>query len=451
MHHDVNLGDVRRTGPSAHLPGLGGLLRSIVAGGCLTIIDSGGRQSTFGDAGPGPNVTVRLHEASLPLRIALSPSRAFGEAYMDGSLTIEAVIVRQLLSVVTGVLQAIEALPFHAAGAWVGKRLHRLLRSNGPRRSRRNVAHHYDLSGTLYDLFLDADQQYSCAYFVDEAASLEQAQAAKKRLVAAKLLLAPGQRVLDIGCGWGGLAIELARTYDVDVTGITLSEKQLHSARRRARQAGLTDRVRFELKDYRAVDGCFDRIVSVGMFEHVGVRNYRAFFDKVRESLAPDGVVLLSAIGRMAPPTVPDAWISKYIFPGGYIPSLSETIAAIEPSRLWVTDIEILRVHYAETLRHWFDRFERKRAEIAALYDERFCRMWEFYLAACEMLFRNGPLMVFHMQLARRRDAVPLTRDYITDFNREAGRQGTKSKSRSASPSKSKSPATVDRGEALVS
>lgn len=337
---------------------------------------------------------------------------------MDGTLTIEAGDVRQLLALVTGNFTAFEQRPLHGVGSWLSRRLRTFLRSNGPLRSRRNVAHHYDLSGTLYDLFLDADQQYSCAYFVDEAATLEQAQAAKKRHIAAKLLLAPGQRVLDIGCGWGGLAIELARDYGVDVTGITLSDKQLQSARRRAERAGLGDRVRFELMDYRSIEGCFDRIVSVGMFEHVGARNYGAFFSKVRDSLAPDGIALLSAIGRMAPPTVPDPWISKYIFPGGYIPSLSETLAAIEPSHLWVTDIEILRVHYAETLKRWFDRFERHRAEAAALYDERFCRMWEFYLAACEMLFRNGPLMVFHMQLARRRDAVPLTRDYISVFDR---------------------------------
>ena len=422
MHHDVKLGYVSRTGEPAHLPLLGGLLESLVGGGWLTIIDSVGRSSSFGKAAAGPSVTVRLHDASLPWRIALSPSRAFGEAYMDGTLTIESGDVRQLLALVTGNLQAFDAQPLRTAVAGFWRGVRKLARGNGPRRSRRNVAHHYDLSGTLYDLFLDADQQYSCAYFLDQNASLEQAQAAKKRHIAAKLLLAPGQRVLDIGCGWGGLAIELARDYGVDVTGITLSEKQLRSARSRAQQAGLSDRVHFELKDYRAIEGQFDRIVSVGMFEHVGVQNYGAFFARVREALAPDGVALLSAIGRMAPPTAPDAWISKYIFPGGYIPSLSETLAAIEPNGLWVTDVEILRVHYAETLKHWFDRFEDHRARIEALYDERFCRMWEFYLAACEMLFRNGPLMVFHMQLAQRRDAVPLTRDYISDFEREAGR-----------------------------
>jgi cyclopropane-fatty-acyl-phospholipid synthase len=423
MHHDVKLGDGARAGQSARLPLLGSFLSSLVAGGCLVVFDSAGRRSVFGDARSGPTVTVRLHEASLPLRIALSPSRAFGEAYMDGTLTIESGDLRRLLSLVTGNFPAFEGRPFHQIVSWLSMHVRSLSRSNGPRRSRRNVAHHYDLSGTLYDLFLDGDHQYSCAYFVDEAATLEQAQAAKKRHIAAKLLLSPGQRVLDIGCGWGGLAIDLARDYGVDVIGITLSEKQLHSARLRAEQAGLGGRVRFELKDYRSVASSFDRVVSVGMFEHVGVQNYGEFFDKVRDVLAPDGVALLSAIGRMAPPTVPDAWISRYIFPGGYIPSLSETLAAIEPSHLWVTDIEILRVHYAETLKQWFDRFEDHRIEAAALYDERFCRMWEFYLAACEMLFRNGPLMVFHMQLAHRRDAVPLTRDYITDFDH--GNRGT--------------------------
>ena len=348
MHHDVKLGP--RSDQAARLPLLGPLLSSLVTSGRLIIIDSAGRQSAFGKARSGPVVTVRLHEASLPVRIALSPSRAFGEAYMDGTLTIKSGDLRQLLSLVTGNLPAFESQPWRATASWLSTRLRRFVRGNGPWRSRRNVAHHYDLSGTLYDFFLDADHQYSCAYFTDGMATLEQAQTAKKRHIAAKLLLAPGQRVLDIGCGWGGLAIELARDYGVDVTGITLSEKKLHAARRRAGQAGLAGRVRFELKDYRSVDTRFDRIVSVGMFEHVGAQHYGAYFSKVRESLTPDGIALLSAIGRMAPPTVPDAWISKYIFPGGYVPSLSETLAAIEPSRLWVTDIEILRVHYAETL-----------------------------------------------------------------------------------------------------
>jgi cyclopropane-fatty-acyl-phospholipid synthase len=438
MHHDVNLAAGRRGDEAAHLPLLGKMLGALICSGRLTVIDSHGRRSTFGEAG-GPSVTVRLHHVSLPLRIALNPSVALGEAYMDGSLTIESGDLRALLRLVTSNMAALDQRPLQAARHWFGKHLRRLVRRNDPQRSRANAARHYDLPPTLYDFFLDADHQYSCAYFADEQTSLEEAQAAKKRHIAAKLLLSPGQHVLDIGCGWGGLAIDLARDYGVQVTGITLSEEQLRVARRRAEQAGLADQVQFNLMDYRAVEGSFDRIVSVGMFEHVGARNFEDFFATLKSSLAPDGVALLSAIGRMAPPAMPDAWIDKYIFPGGYIPSLSETLAAIESRNLWLTDLEILRIHYAETLKHWFDRFEARRAEAAPLYGERFCRMWEFYLAACEMLFRNGPLMVFHLQLAQRRDAVPLTRDYVTAFEHSVAherprRQETEVARREAEP-----------------
>jgi cyclopropane-fatty-acyl-phospholipid synthase len=405
-------------GRPARLPLLGKVLPSLVRGGSLTVIDSKGRSTTFGDQGIGPHVTVRLHDGSLPVRIALNPSLAFGEAYMDGTLTIESGGLRELLFLVTGNLDTLDRQPWRAIHAWFAAKLGRLRKANGPARSRANVVYHYDLSGRLYDLFLDADHQYSSAYFTGRNMSLEEAQAAKKRHIAAKLMLSPGQRVLEIGSGWGGLAIELARDYGAIVHGITLSDEQLNYARARAREAGLSDRARFTLQDYRSVDGSFDRIVSVGMFEHVGARNFGDFFITLKRLLKPDGLALLSAIGRMAPPTTPDSWIDKYIFPGGYIPSLSETVAALEPTGLWLTDIEILRLHYAETLKGWFERFEAHRAKAAALYSERFCRMWEFYLAACEMLFRNGPLMVFHMQLARERDAAPLTRDYITDFDR---------------------------------
>lgn len=403
----------------AHLPALATMLQSLVRNGAITVIDSAGRNSTFGDPGSGPSVTVRLRQASLPLRIAISPSLAFGEAYMDGTLTIErGGGLRELLSLLTANLASLEEQPLQAARAWLGSRLRRWIKSNDPERSRANVSHHYDLSAMLYDLFLDPDHQYSCAYFADQNATLEEAQACKKRHIAAKLLLLPGQKVLEIGSGWGGLAIELARDHGVLVAGVTLSEKQLRYARAKAEKAGVSNRVHFKLKDYRSVEGTFDRIVSVGMFEHVGARNFGDFFAKLHALLSRRGIALLSAIGRMAPPTTPDPWIDKYIFPGGDIPSLSEILVSVEPTGLWVTDVEILRVHYAETLKDWFDRFEARRNEAAALYGERFCRMWEFYLAACEMLFRNGPLMVFQMQLARERDAAPLTRDYITDFDR---------------------------------
>lgn len=414
-----NLVDWQTAERSAHLPVLGKLLKSLVRNGSLTVIDSVGRRSTFGDRRSGTSMTVRLHHSSLPLRIAIKPSLAFGEAYMNGSLTIEGGGgLRELLSLLTANMGILKDRPLLGARAWLGSKLRSWLRSNDPERSRANVTHHYDLSAMLYDLFLDKDHQYSCAYFVGDNTDLEKAQAAKKRHIAAKLLLSRGQHVLEIGSGWGGLAVELARDYGVEVTGITLSDKQLEYARATADGAGLKDRVRFELKDYRSIEGRFDRIVSVGMFEHVGAKYFGDFFATLKAALEPNGVALVSAIGRMAPPTTPDGWVDKYIFPGGYIPSLSEAIAALEPTGLWLTDIEILRIHYAETLQAWFDRFTANRVQAAALYGERFCRMWEFYLAACEMLFRNGPLMVFHMQLARKRDAAPLTRDYITDFDR---------------------------------
>jgi cyclopropane-fatty-acyl-phospholipid synthase len=280
------------------------------------------------------------------------------------------------------------------------------------------VAHHYDLSGTLYDLFLDADRQYSCAYFTAPDQSIEQAQANKKRHIAAKLLLREGQKVLDIGSGCGGLALYLAKECGVSVTGLTLSTEQLKVARNRAEEAGLADRVHFELLDYREARGSYDRIVSVGMFEHVGVYHYPAFFQKVKELLSEDGVALLHSIGRQDGPGSTNPWIRKYIFPGGYSPAMSEVIPAIERTGLWITDIEILRLHYAETLRAWRTRFNANRERIRALYDERFCRMWEFYLAGSEIAFRHQGHLVFQMQMAKNIDTVPLTRDYITDWER---------------------------------
>ena len=404
-----------KTGGS--LPLLSSLLRSMIRKGLLVVIDARGGRHEFGGHRTGPSVTVRLHDGNLPLRMALNPSLALGEAYMDGKLTLEQGSLQELFHLVTEGLDALDAHPAQRLRTRFART--RSLR-NHHRRARANVAHHYDLSGALYDLFLDADRQYSCAYFATGTETLEEAQAAKKQHLAAKLLLEPGCEVLDIGSGWGGLALELAQTANANVTGITLSTEQLTAARARAEAAGLSRQVRFELTDYREAGGLYDRIVSVGMFEHVGPRDYSTFFNAVARMLKPDGVALIHSIGRMEPPGGPDPWISKYIFPGGYIPALSEVIAAVEKTGLWITDIEILRVHYAETLRHWHERFQERRAEAAQIYDERFCRMWEFYLAACEMLFRNGPLMVFQIQLAHRRDAVPLTRDYITDYEREA-------------------------------
>ncbi len=398
------------------LPLLSTLLRSMIRSGRLVVIDARGGRHVFGGHPAGPSVTVRFHDKNLPLRMVLNPSLALGEAYMDGRLTLEQGSLQELFHLVTQGLHVLDGHPVQRLRTRLGcgdnQRNHR-------RRARTNVAHHYDLSGALYDLFLDADRQYSCAYFPNGEETLEAAQAAKKRHIAAKLLLEPGCEVLDIGSGWGGLALDLAQSANADVTGITLSTEQLTAARARAEAAGLSRKIRFELRDYRDEKRLYDRIVSVGMFEHVGAQDYSTFFDTVARTLRPDGVALIHSIGRMEPPGSADPWISKYIFPGGYIPALSEVIAAVERTGLWVTDIEILRVHYAETLRHWHERFQARRAEAAEIYDERFCRMWEFYLAVCEMLFRNGPLMVFQIQLAHRRDAVPLTRDYITDYERE--------------------------------
>ena len=335
---------------------------------------------------------------------------------MDGTLTIEEGTLRDFLHLGTQNFDALDRQPFRVACRRLARPFRVLPQYNPIRRARTNVAHHYDLSGSLYELFLDGDRQYSCAYFADGTESLDEAQEKKRRHIVAKLMPEAGMRVLDIGSGWGGLAFELARTARVEVIGITLSEEQLAAARKRAAALGLSGRVHFFLRDYREERGVYDRIVSVGMFEHVGVAHYQAYFESLRRSLKPDGIALVHAIGRMEPPGDTDRWLRKYIFPGGYCPALSEVLAAIEKTGLWVTDIEILRLHYAETLRHWFERFQTRRELVRELYDERFCRMWEFYLACCEMAFRNGPMMVFQVQLARHRDAVPLTRDYITEI-----------------------------------
>jgi len=299
--------------------------------------------------------------------------------------------------------------PLHAA-RYLKRRFQQF---NPPRRARRNVAHHYDLDGRLYSLFLDADRQYSCGYFDSPDQSLDDAQLAKKRHLCAKLLLKPGQRVLDIGCGWGGLALYLAEIASADIVGVTLSQEQLGIARARAAEKNLTGAVEFRLQDYRDVERGFDRIVSVGMFEHVGVVHYDTFFRKCTEVLDDDGVIVLHSIGRSEGPGTTNPWIAKYIFPGGYIPALSEVLPSIERAGLLVDDIEILRLHYAETLKAWRDRFMAHRDEVQRIYDPRFVRMWEFYLASSEMAFREQAMMVFQLQLSKRQGIVPITRDYI--------------------------------------
>lgn len=388
------------------------LLKRFVKTGTLIVIDADGKRHTFAGE-EGPRVTFRITDKKLYRRMFFNPDLSLGEGYMDGTLQFVDCTIYDFLYLFNLNRRSLGTHPLQSVMRKISKTFRALQQHNPIGKARENVAHHYDLSRELYALFLDVDQQYSCAYFEDKSDTLEQAQLNKKRHIAAKLLLEPGQRILDIGCGWGGMALELAQMEDVEVVGVTLSTEQHQVATQRARELGLSDRVRFELRDYRDLTERFDRIVSVGMFEHVGVKHYDEFFNKIGRLLADDGVMLLHSIGRMSPPGTTGPWIRKYIFPGGYTPSMSEVFAATERQHLWVTDVEILRLHYAETLRHWAERFQANRDEVAKLYDERFCRMWEFYLACAEMVFRYGSGMVFQMQLARDRHAVPQTRDYM--------------------------------------
>lgn len=394
-------------------PLLTGLMRRMIREGHLKVVSAGGRVADIGDAGVPP-VTIRLHDRRVAWDLVRNPQLKLGEAYMDGRLTVEQGDIADLLDLLT------RNLGTGFGGGYLGWLararfvIRRLMQFNGRHRSRRNVAHHYDLSGDLYRLFLDADRQYSCAFFERPDDTLETAQQNKKRRIAAKLALKPGMRVLDIGSGWGGLGLYLAGAHGAQVQGITLSREQLEVARARAAGAGLASRVHFSLEDYRETRGRFDRIVSVGMFEHVGVGNYDAYFRKIAALLADDGVALVHSIGRSDGPGVTNPWIARYIFPGGYSPALSEVLPSVERAGLIVTDIEILRQHYAQTLKEWRRRFLEKRDAARALYDERFCRMWEFYLAGAEMAFRWQGHVVFQLQVARRVDALPLTRDYMT-------------------------------------
>ncbi|MGV8985205.1 MAG: class I SAM-dependent methyltransferase [Cypionkella sp.] len=387
-------------------------LRDLVLVGSLAVTLPDGKTLHFGP-GKEPAVEVTLHDPTLVRRLLHAPDLALGEAYMDGTLTIAGDNLPGLMAL----------LQQNAANGRADRWRYRMSRArrlkgwfdqlNSERRARQNVAHHYDLSGALYDLFLDADRQYSCAYFKHPDDTLEQAQAQKKTHIAAKLLIEPGMRVLDIGCGWGGMALTLAKDYGAKVLGVTLSEEQHRVATERAAQAGLSDRVTFALMDYRAVAGQFDRIVSVGMFEHVGQPQYDTYFRQIRERLTPDGIALVHTICQASPPRVTSPWIAKYIFPGGYAPSLSEVMPAIQDNGLWTCDIEVWRLHYAYTLRHWRQRFEANIDAARDLFDERFCRMWRYYLTASEMSFRHDDQCVMQIQLARRRDAVPVTRDYL--------------------------------------
>jgi cyclopropane-fatty-acyl-phospholipid synthase len=385
-------------------------LQRFVSRGSLAVTRANGARFTCGD-GTGTPAAIRFVTAEAERRLLLDPELAFGEIYMDGLLVVEQGSIADVLAIA---LDQPDMLPRWGKVRWTLRYLVRHWQQFNPRgRSKRNVASHYDLDGRLYSLFLDSDKQYSCAYFETPESSLDDAQLAKKRHLAAKLLVDHGQRVLDIGSGWGGLGLYLAEMTGADVTGVTLSEEQHSVSNARAGERRLSQSARFLLQDYRDIPGPYDRIVSVGMFEHVGVTHYDQFFKRCAELLKDDGVILLHAIGRSEGPGITNPWIAKYIFPGGYIPALSEVLPSIEKAGLLLTDIEILRLHYAETLKAWRDRFLARREEAEQLYDARFVRMWEFYLACSEMAFRKQNMMVFQIQITKRQDVVPLTRDYI--------------------------------------
>jgi cyclopropane-fatty-acyl-phospholipid synthase len=398
---------------------LGRMIGHMFREGRIEVTMPSGQVSVAGDPA-APPIRVALHDPARIRAILTSPDLGVAEAYMDGDLTIENDDLRGFIELAS--LNREAGSPFWAAKPLLASQtlLRRVRQFNPAPRARKNVAHHYDLSGQLYRLFLDRDMQYSCAYFRHPDDSLELAQAQKKAHIAAKLLLRPGMRVLDIGCGWGGMALTLARDYGARVVGVTLSTEQHAVATQRAKDAGLSDQVEFRLQDYRAVSETFDRIVSVGMFEHVGVPHYRTYFNHVHRLLVPDGVALIHTIGRSGPPAATGAFIDRHIFPGGYVPAMSEATAAIEREHLWTCDVEVWRLHYAETLRHWHERFMANIDKVREIYDERFCRMWRFYLLASEMSFRSGAQGVFQFQLARDQQAVPLTRDYLY---RDEGRE----------------------------
>src|SRR5436305_5032224 len=383
--------------------------------GSITLITPSSRE-TLGPGG-GKHLTVRFTDNKVGFDIVKNPRLGLGEAYMDGRVIVEDGTILDLMELITGQNRWEDsAVTRNLFGKGKLGQIKRIFQRNKPKQAKRNVAHHYDLSDELYDSFLDADRQYSCAYFTDPRNSLEQAQEDKKAHIAAKLYLKPGQAVLDIGCGWGGMALYLHKVAGVDVLGITLSEEQLKVARRRAAEAGVSDHVKFELIDYRHLNGQFDRIVSVGMFEHVGLAHYEEFFAKCRELLKPDGVMLLHTIGKFGGGNkAPDPFTDKYIFPGYYLPSLSQMCVSTQKVRLIVSDVEILRLHYAHTLREWLRRFTQAREQMVKLYDERFFRMWEFYLSGGIVLFENGSGCNFQVQYVRDRNALPITRDYIAE------------------------------------
>ncbi len=393
------------------------VLKKLVKSGNLTVTDWKHRVTKYGD-GTGKPVHIRFATAATARKIAYDPDLYLGEAYMSGDFSIlngslYDFLELALINTGGGSANMHRTTWVHRAFYQARIAIRRIDQANSERRARKNVQSHYDLSGDLYDLFLDKDRQYSCAYFEHEKQSLEDAQLAKKRHIAAKLNIKPGMRVLDIGCGWGGMGLYLAEVCGADVTGVTLSDEQLAVANAIAKARGLDGKAKFLLQDYRTLTEKFDRIVSVGMFEHVGLGHYAEFFKKCSALLKPDGVALLHSINRADGPGATSAWTKRYIFPGGYIPALSEVLPHLERDKLYVTDIEILRLHYAKTLRHWFDRFMANRDKAKALYDERFCRMWEFYLVGAELSFRHLLMNNFQIQFALDQTVLPFTRDYL--------------------------------------
>ncbi len=393
---------------------LNSMMSRFVKVGHLTIIDADGGRHTYGPGGE-PSATIRLTDKKLYRSLFLNPELKAGEAYMDGTLICEEGGIRDFLQVFAHNRDGLRGHPVQKVLKKTLKKVRKLHQRNKKTASRSNVQHHYDLSNEFYRLFLDEDLQYSCAYWPNQDITLEEAQRLKKKHIAEKLSLKPGQKVLDIGCGWGGMAIYMAKNYDVNVVGVTLSDEQHALARQRVEEAGLSDKVDIRLIDYRDLNESFDRVVSVGMFEHVGVAHYEEYFTKIHDLMTEDGIALVHSIGRKGGPGTTGAWIRKYIFPGGYSPALSETFSEIEKAKLWVTDCEILRLHYAYTLTEWDKRFQANRDAVAEMFDERFCRMWEFYLVISEFSFLYGKHMNFQIQLTKDVHAAPITRNYMMD------------------------------------
>jgi len=395
------------------------LLKKFIDKGSLQIIDAQGKRYLFKGQLEGPGVTARIHDKALYNKLFFNPELHAGEAYMDGTLTFEegssCYDFLYLFSINRKTLGAHPAQKILRDG-W--KRLRRLQQYNPVGKAALNVSHHYDISEQIYRLFLDRDMQYSCAYFSSLKEGLEQAQASKVRHICAKLGLKDGMKIAEFGCGWGGLSLRMAQLADVEITAVSLSAEQIRVCQERARQGGVENRVHFKLMDYRDLDGEFDRVVSVGMFEHIGAHFYDEFFGKMNDLLTPDGFALLHSIGRMSPPGTTSPFIRKYIFPGGYAPSLSEVLESVERTAMCVADTEVWRLHYAYTLKAWRTRFMENRDQAVEIYDERFCRMWEFYLGASELGFLHGSNMVFQLLLSKTHTAVPVERSYIIDAER---------------------------------